>query len=128
MNLKEYKGYKKAVIVSDQVEMYKVVVRINSFIHNIKTSITQETILAYCCAFGCNEKSYKAILSANVISNRQILYNNISDLVKMGLIIKGKRDRKICDNLQIEHNPDISPYIIIKLNCRNIIKLQDDGE
>ena len=126
MNLKEYTGYKKTVTVNDQIEMYKIIVRINSFIHGIPTSITQEAILAYCCAFGCSETSYKHILDLKIITNRQILYNNISQLVNWGLIIKTKRFREVCNNLKVETQTGISPYIIIKLNCKNIITLEQE--
>jgi len=114
--------YKKEVSVSNQIELYKVIIRFNSYLHSIKISISHETILAYFCAFGINRTTYNYILQDRVVSSYQVLMNDITDLSNLGLIVKQGKGKVVHKDLRIDI-VDNKALVVIKLNCKENITM-----
>jgi hypothetical protein len=124
MNLERSNSYKKIVTVSNQIEMYRIIIRMHSFLFNIYLSITQETILCYLCVHGISENTYKIILDEGIVSVDQILYNHISKLIKKGFVIKKGRNKYVLEDLKIKSITENSAYIIIKLNSKEKLEIK----
>jgi len=128
MNLDKNNNYRKIVTVNNQIEMYRVVIRIHSFISQIVLSITQETILCYLCVYGITEDCYRVILEDKIVSKRGILYNNISTLINKKLIEKKGSFKKVIDDLKVKSITENSAYITLKLNIKDKVELKFNVE
>ena len=78
----EIVGDKKTVVCKNDYEIWILIIRLYGLLNNIQVSISEEKILAYFCLWGITKKTEDKILKDYVVSNRQILSNLKTSLLK----------------------------------------------
>lgn len=116
------KGYQNSLEVLNQIEVYRHIICIHLITNNIKASISEETVLAYYCAFGCSPKTDAFILANKVISSKSILNNIKSKLKSDELLYKDKKSLKVCNSLDFDIVNNTS-FVILKLKGLTTVEI-----
>lgn len=102
---------------ANKIELAQMLLSVYCLMNDIKISKTENLIMAYFLVYGIKKTTKDLILNSLILKSYNSLENSLTNLRKVGLVIRDKEDfTKVCPQLSSKKSFESRVGIIIELS------------